>query len=138
MSQTDHMLQLNTMPLTGVMLVLLIIIIVTTSPQMHVMKLDLQNGYRQHDDFERHLLPVNRISLEANDDIFWNDTPVTAEQLDELLMSASKQAIQPKIQVSPAPAARYELFNRVLKSVQAAKLTRLGIVGNENYRYFAR
>ncbi len=131
------MSQLNTTPLIDVMLVLLIMIIVSTQPNMHAMLLDTNPEYGL-DEFERHLLPVNRISLEANDDIFWNDIPVTAEQLDELLMSASKQAIQPEIQVSPTPAARYELFNRVLKSIQAAKLTRFGIVGNENYRYFAR
>ena len=50
--------------------------------------------------------------------------------------SVAKQwrSTQPEIHLQPDPKARYRCVDRVLQGIKDADLTKLGFVGNEQYR----
>jgi biopolymer transport protein ExbD len=49
------------------------------------------------------------------------------------MVEASKKAVQPEIHLRPNKAAKYDVVAQVLVSSQKAGLTKLGIVGGEQF-----
>ncbi|MEM1132663.1 MAG: biopolymer transporter ExbD [Pseudomonadota bacterium] len=132
-----YMADLNTTPLIDVMLVLLIMFIITIPPNMHAIKLDLPGVNTPPP--EQEILQKNKIVLTSSDTILWNGAPVSVEALDSLLLNiGSASEGQAEVQFQPEATARYQQVNRILKSVKQANLTKFGIVGNEQYRAFAK
>jgi biopolymer transport protein ExbD len=54
-----------------------------------------------------------------------------------MLQSAAAET-EPETQFQPAPRARYERVNQVLKYVKESGITKFGFVGNEQYRSFEK
>jgi biopolymer transport protein ExbD len=123
--------EMNTTPLIDVMLVLLIMFIITIPLQTHAVKLDLPGGKPVT------VNPVsNRIVLTGSGQAAWNGTPVTLDQLSYQLAVVGAMAEQPEVQLQPHPGARYELVDEVLAMTKRAQVSRIGFVGNEQYRHF--
>lgn len=131
------MMEMNTTPLIDVMLVLLIMFIITIPPQMHAIKLDLP----QPDDsiVTPPVDPVkNKLLVEPDDRLLWNGTQINTTQLEQLLLQSAAATTEPETQFQPAPRARYERVNQVLKYVKESGITKFGFVGNEQYRSFEK
>ena len=93
------MMDINTTPLIDVMLVLLIMLIVTIPPQTHAVKLDLP--VNQPNVTPPPVNPVkNVVSVNAQDQVLWNGTPVTMQQLRTV--SRHDAADEPDPGASPA------------------------------------
>src|SRR5438309_7714229 len=80
----EPMMDINTTPLIDVMLVLLIMLIVTIPPQTHAVKLDLPvNNTKTNPP------PIdptkNVVSINAQDQVLWNGSPVSMPQLRQYL-----------------------------------------------------
>jgi biopolymer transport protein ExbD len=129
----EPMMDINTTPLIDVMLVLLIMLIVTIPPQTHAVKLDLPVN-----DPRNPPPPVNPVknvvSINAQDQILWNGTPVSMTQLRQYLDTTQQMNPIPELHLQPDATARYEVVDEVLAVTKRAHVQKMGFVGNEYYQ----
>jgi biopolymer transport protein ExbD len=135
-STNQPMSEINTTPLIDVMLVLLIMIILTIPVSTHSLEFDLpQPGEAPH----KLVNPVkNSLVLTVEGRLVWNGITVSDRQLAGLLVTVHAKDPEPEVQFEPAANASYERSARVLRIVEASRVTRFGFVGNEKYREFDR
>ena len=129
----EPMMEMNTTPLIDVMLVLLIMFIITLPVPTHAVKVDLPVN-----DPNQRQPPVdpikNKIAIDAAGGITWNGTPVNATLLRQYLDRTVVMNPEPELHFQPDPQARYEVVDNVLAVIKRANVTKLGFVGNEQYR----
>lgn len=127
----DVIVDVNTTPLIDVMLVLLIMLIITIPIQTHAVKLDLPQGNPPPP-----LTPPTVVTIDVDFDgqIAWNGTPMTSEsELLAQFRSAAALPDQPEIHLRPNKLANYKYVAHVLADAQRLGMTKLGIVGNEQF-----
>jgi biopolymer transport protein ExbD len=129
----EPMMDMNTTPLIDVMLVLLIMLIITIPIQNHAVKVDLPQNTGQNTP-----PPVeptkNKIRIDPQGNIFWNDNPVNPVTLRQYLDASVQISPEPELHFQPDPQARYETVDQVLAIIKRSAVTKLGFVGNEQYR----
>jgi biopolymer transport protein ExbD len=122
---------INTTPLIDVMMVLLIMLIITIPVQLHAVKLNLPQGQPPHQQQQPDIV---RIDIDATDVIRWNGTVVAPGSALEHLMTAEAARVpQPEVHLRPDRKARYALVASVLSSAQRTGLSRIGVVGSEQF-----
>lgn len=129
----EPMMEMNTTPLIDVMLVLLIMFIITIPIQTHAVKIDLpQNtGNPPPPQVE----PIkNKLTIAADGSLAWNGTPVDEVTLRQFLDQTTSMNPEPELHFQPDPQARYEVVDNVLAIIKRANVTKMGFVGNEQYR----
>ena len=129
----EPMMEMNTTPLIDVMLVLLIMFIITLPPPTHAVKVDLpqdqQNNTPPPIDPQK-----NVIAIDAAGTRTWNGVPVDDVTLRQYLDQSAAIKPEPELHFQPAPDARYEVVDRTLAVVKRSAVTKLGFIGNEQYR----
>ena len=127
-------MDINTTPLIDVMLVLLIMLIITIPVQLHSINLDMPTGTPPPAIKKPTIV---RIDIDARNVVRWNDKTLTDRaELDALLLQSSQQQPQPEVHIKPQGKAKYEAVAGVLASAQRNGLTKLGIVGSEQFAGF--
>jgi biopolymer transport protein ExbD len=131
-AEGEPMMDINTTPLIDVMLVLLIMFIITIPVQTHAVKLDLP--VNQPNQPPPPIDPVkNVVSVNAQDQILWNGSPVTLPQLRSYLDVTQQMNPVPELHLQPDATARYEIVDKVLAVTKQAHVQKMGFVGNEYY-----
>ena len=131
-AEGEPMLDVNVTPLIDVMLVLLIMFIITIPIQTHAVKLDLPVNQPQNQPPP--INPIkNVVSINAQDQILWNGSPVTMPQLRTYLDATQQMNPIPELHLQPDATARYEIVDQVLAVTKKAKVQKMGFVGNEYY-----
>jgi biopolymer transport protein ExbD len=131
LDEPEVMMDINTTPLIDVMLVLLIMLIITIPMQLHSINLDMPSGTPPPAIKKPTIV---RIEIDARNVVRWNDkTLADRAELDALLQQASQQQPQPEVHIKPQGKAKYEAVAGVLASAQRNGLTKLGIVGSEQF-----
>jgi biopolymer transport protein ExbD len=134
LDEPEVMMDINTTPLIDVMLVLLIMLIITIPVQLHSINLDMPTGTPPP---ALKKPTIVRIEIDARNVVHWNDKILTdRSELDTLLQVASQQQPQPEVHIKPQGKAKYEAVAGVLASAQRNGLTKLGIVGSEQFAGF--
>jgi len=134
LDEPEVMMDINTTPLIDVMLVLLIMLIITIPVQLHSINLDMPTGTPPPAIKKPTIV---RIEIDARNVVHWNDkTLADRAELDALLQLASQQQPQPEVHIKPQGKAKYEAVAGVLASAQRNGLTKLGIVGSEQFAGF--
>ncbi len=132
------MMEMNTTPLIDVMLVLLIMFIITIPPITHTVEIDLPI---QDDNPPPENLPdpiINKIVILPNNEIQWNGTPVSLDQMKQFLVQTTAMKPEPELQFQPAPNSIYDTVDRALAVVKGSGITKFGFVGNEQYRVLGK
>ncbi|UZK66731.1 ExbD/TolR family protein [Sphingomonas sp. M1-B02] len=128
----EPMMEMNTTPLIDVMLVLLIMFIITIPIQTHAVKVDLpQNSPQNAPPVEPE---KNKVYIDAQGQVFWNSVPINDVTLRQYLDASIARSPEPELHFQPDPNARYDVVDRVLAIIKRANVTKLGFVGNEQYR----
>ena len=128
----DPMIDMNVTPLIDVLLVLLIMFIITIPIQTHAVKIDLP--VNQPNQPPPPVDPVkNVLSINAQDQVLWNGSPVTLTQLRSYLDTTQQMNPIPELHLQPDATARYEIVDEVLAVTKQAKVQKMGFVGNEYY-----
>ena len=128
----EPMLDINVTPLIDVMLVLLIMFIITIPIQTHAVKLDLPVNNQNNPPPP--IEPIkNVVGINAQNQILWNGTPVTPEQLRQYLDITQQMNPIPELHLQPDATARYEVVDEVLAITKKAHVQKMGFVGNEYY-----
>jgi biopolymer transport protein ExbD len=131
----EPMGEMNTTPLIDVMLVLLIMFIITIPIQTHAVKVDLP----QDSDSPRNqdVDPVkNKIVIFPDGQLSWNGAPVNEVTLTQYLDQTVQMSPQPELHFQPDAQARYDRVDEVMAIIKRANVTKLGFIGNEQYREF--
>ena len=127
------MMEMNTTPLIDVMLVLLIMLIVTIPAQTHAVKVDLPQNTGQPNP-----PPIepqkNKITIEPDGRVYWNGSEIDLVTLRQYLDQSVQISPEPELHFQPNPDARYERVDEVLAVIKRSSVTKLGFVGNEQYR----
>lgn len=128
----EPMLDVNVTPLIDVMLVLLIMFIITIPIQTHAVKLDLP--VNQPQNTPPPINPIkNTLSINAQDQVLWNGSAVSMDQLRTYLDATQQMNPIPELHLQPDATARYEIVDEVLAVTKKAKVQKMGFVGNEYY-----
>ncbi len=126
------MMEMNTTPLIDVMLVLLIMFIITLPPQTHAVKIDLPQP--DLNPPPNNVDPIkNKLTIDANNTLAWNGTPITLDQLATYLQQTKQFPVEPELQFQPDPNAAYIIVDQSLKVIKEQNVSKLGFVGNEQY-----
>ena len=138
----DVMIDINTTPLIDVMLVLLVMLIITIPIQLHSVQLNMPTGNPPPPLVKPEVVKIDidgtgTISWDGKTQpgtIYWNGEAVPDRvTLEEKLKAAAAQAVQPELHLRPDKAAKYELAAGVMASSQRLGLTKIGIVGSEQF-----
>ena len=128
--EPEVMMDINTTPLIDVMLVLLIMLIITIPMQLHAINLDMPAGSPPPTKKSN----VVHIDVDARSVVNWNGKPLADRAaLDALLQEAKAQEPQPELHIKAQAKAKYEAVAGVLASAQRQGLTKIGIVGTEQF-----
>jgi biopolymer transport protein ExbD len=127
----EPMIEMNVTPMIDVLLVLLILFIITIPPQTHAVKVDLP----QNSPPTQVVQPdKNTVSIDAMGQVAWNGTPVDDVTLRQYLDASLALPTEPELHFQPTPDARYEKVDQVLAIIKRSGVTRMGFIGNEQYR----
>jgi biopolymer transport protein ExbD len=124
-------MDINTTPLIDVMLVLLVMLIITIPIQLHSVNLNMPTGNPP----PPLVLPeVVKIDIDGSGVTYWNGEVVpTRAELEDKLKAAANQAVQPELHLRPDKGAKYEIVAGVMASSQRLGLTKIGIIGSEQF-----
>lgn len=130
-NEPEVMMDINTTPLIDVMLVLLIMLIITIPAQLHSVSLDMPVGKPPPKLVEPEVV---KIEVDAAGQVHWNGEPLPSRAaLEAKLGLAKAQPVEPELHIKGAAKAKYETLAGVLASAQRVGLTKLGILGSEQF-----
>ncbi len=130
-SEPDVMVDMNTTPLIDVMLVLLIMLIITIPVQLHSVNLNMPAGNPPPPTKEP---VVVTIDIDFDGTILWNgETLSDRPALQAKLRAAAALPDQPEVHVRPNKLVEYKFVAEVLAESQRLGVSKLGMVGNEQF-----
>ena len=129
--EPEVILDVNTTPLIDVMLVLLVMLIITIPIQLHSVNLNMPTGNPPPPLVKPEVV---KLDVDPTGKVFWNAEPMeTRDMLEERLRYAASLAVQPELHLRPDKNAKYEVVAMVMASAQRLGLTKIGIVGSEQF-----
>ena len=130
-NEGDVMVDINTTPLIDVMLVLLIMLIITIPIQTHAVKLNMPIP----SDAKPPAPPVVvEIVVDFDGQIGWNNEVIKDRaDLEAHLYRITQLPDQPEVHLIPNKLAPYKYVAEVMAEAQRLGVTKIGIVGNEQF-----
>ena len=129
--EPDVIMDINTTPLIDVMLVLLVMLIITIPIQLHSVNLNMPTGNPPPPLVKPEVL---KIDIDQTGAIYFNGEVVDGRaDVETRLKAASEQPVQPELHLRPDKAAKYAIVAMVMASAQRLGLTKIGIVGSEQF-----
>jgi biopolymer transport protein ExbD len=127
----DVLVDINTTPLIDVMLVLLIMLIITIPIQLHSVNLNMPAGNPPPPTKEP---VVVTIDIDFDGTVLWNGEAMpNRAALEAKLQQAAATPDQPEVHIRPNKLVEYKSVAAVLASAQRLGVTKLGMVGNEQF-----
>ena len=128
--EPEVMMDINTTPLIDVMLVLLIMLIITIPAQLHSVNMDMPASAAPQSKKPN----VVRIEIDARNVVNWNGKPLSDRAaLQAQLQTAHNQDPQPELHIKAHAKAKYEAVAAVLAAAQREGLTKIGVIGTEQF-----
>ena len=130
-SDPDVMVDINTTPLIDVMLVLLIMLIITIPIQLHSVNLNMPAGNPPPPAKEP---VVVTIDIDFDGTVLWNGEALPDRPaLENKLAQTAAIPDQPEVHIRPNKLVEYKSVAMVLASAQRLGVSKLGMVGNEQF-----
>ena len=127
----EVMVDINTTPLIDVMLVLLIMLIITIPIQTHAVKLNMPVGKPPTQIVQPQVVTID---IDFDGTIIWNGETLSGRpELESRMRAASAMQDQPEIHLRPNKLVRYRNVAMVMASAQRLGLTKVGIIGHEQF-----
>ncbi len=130
--EDEVMVDINTTPLIDVLLVLLIMFIITIPIQTHAVKMNMPVP---NSAAPPPVPPeIVRIDLDFDGTIGWNGEIIPDRAtLEQRLRQVAAQPDQPEVHIRPNKLVTYKYVAMVMASAQRLGVTKIGIVGNEQF-----
>jgi biopolymer transport protein ExbD len=130
-NEGDVMIDINTTPLIDVMLVLIIMLIITIPIQTHAVKMNMPVGPSAPPTKPPEVV---RIDVDFDGTIGWNGTVLTDRaDLENRLSQIAALPDQPEVHLRPNKLVEYKVVAMVMASAQRLGVTKIGLVGNEQF-----
>jgi biopolymer transport protein ExbD len=130
-SEPDVMVEMNTTPLIDVMLVLLIMLIITIPIQLHSVNLNMPSGNPPPPTAPP---VVVTIDIDFDGTVLWNGEIIPDRSaLEARLANTAAMPDQPEVHLRPNKLVEYKAVAMVMASAQRLGVTKLGMVGNEQF-----
>ena len=128
--EPEVMMEINTTPLIDVLLVLLVMLIITIPVQLHSVNLEMPVGTPPAS-----LIKPEKIQIDIDEKnvVYWQGLPVAAAELEEKMKAVSRLEPQPEIHIRPDKASQYAVFANVLASSKRQGLTKIAVIGAEQF-----
>ena len=127
----EPMIEMNMTPLIDVMLVLLIMFIITIPIQTHAVKMNLPVAPSAPPPQPPQIV---RIDVDFDGSIGWNGTMLAdRHELEARLAEVAAQPEQPEVHLRPNKLVTYKVVAMILASAQRLGVTKIGIIGNEQF-----
>lgn len=130
--EAEVMIEMNTTPLIDVMLVLIIMFIITIPVQLHSVNLNMPSGVPPASVQDKPV--VVTIDIDFDGTVLWNGEAVgDRAALEGRLLQVAAQPNQPEVHLRPNKLVEYSVVAMVMASAQRLGVTKLGMVGNEQF-----
>ena len=129
--ENEPMMDINMTPLIDVMLVLLIMFIITIPIQTHAVKMNMPVNQSAPPPVPPEIV---RIDVDFDGTIGWNGTVLAdRHELEAKLAAVAALPDQPEVHLRPNKLVTYKVVAMILASAQRLGVTKIGIVGNEQF-----
>ena len=127
----EPMMEMNMTPLIDVMLVLIIMLIITIPKQNHSVNLNMPVGNPPPPTKPPEVVTID---VDFDGTILWDNQPIPDRAtLESKLSNVAAIADQPEVHLRPDKGSRYAVAALVMASAQRLGLTKIGIVGSEQF-----
>ena len=127
----EVMIDINTTPLIDVMLVLIIMLIITIPIQLHAVNLNMPTGTPPPPLKDP---VVVTIDVDFDGTVLWDGVALPDRSaLEAKLQQTAALPDQPEVHLRPNKLVEYKSVAMVMASAQRLGVTKLGIVGNEQF-----
>lgn len=128
----EPMMEVNMTPLIDVMLVLIIMLIITIPKQNHSVNLNMPVGNPPPPTKEPVVITID---VDFDGTVLWDNVVVPDRaSLEQKLMAVASQADQPEVHLRPNKLVPYKSVAGVMASAQRLGVTKIGMVGNEQFQ----
>jgi biopolymer transport protein ExbD len=130
--EPEPMMEMNMTPLIDVMLVLIIMLIITIPKQNHSVNLNMPVGTPPPPTVEPIVVTID---VDFDGTILWDSEIIPDRKaLDAKLTSVAAMADQPEVHLRPNKLVSYKYVAGVMASAQRLGVTKIGMVGNEQFQ----
>ncbi|MEM9310022.1 MAG: biopolymer transporter ExbD [Pseudomonadota bacterium] len=124
--------EMNVTPFIDVLLVLLIMIIMAVPIKVHETTVDLPTTPCTACEIGE----TNVVSITAADELLWNGTRVTPDQLRIQIERTAAASPEPTLRFEPDALASYDRSARTIALIKESGATKFAFVGNGRYKDF--
>lgn len=117
--------EMNLIPLIDIMLVLMIIFLVTATVLNPTVPLNLPKTSAQVNEAPPEVL---QISIDKDAGIFWDNQPISLEELQKRFAEQARAGKNPSIQLRADKESKYDTVAQVLATASEAGLTKIAFV----------
>ena len=129
--EDEPMIEMNMTPLIDVMLVLIIMLIITIPIQNHAINLNMPVGTPPPPTAPP---VVVTIDVDFDGTVLWDGVVVPDRgQLEARMQQVASQADQPEVHLRPNKLVAYKSVAAVMASAQRIGVTKIGMIGNEQF-----
>ena len=129
--EPEVMIDINTTPLIDVMLVLIIMLIITIPIQTHAVKLNMPVGIPPPPTTPPQVVTID---VDFDGTLIWNGETLSGRpELEARMRGAAAMQEQPEIHLRPNKLVRYRNVAMVMASAQRLGLTKIGVIGHEQF-----
>jgi biopolymer transport protein ExbD len=122
------MSEINVTPLVDVMLVLLIIFMITAPLMSHKTKVELPQANLERKEDTAPPTPPITVAVTEKGAVFFNDEPVSRDQLESRLSVEAQKVPQPAVNVRGDKTTPYRFVNDVVNVAQAQGMRKVGFI----------
>ena len=128
----EPMMEMNMTPLIDVILVLIIMMIITIPKQNHSVNLNMPVGTPPPPTKDPVVITID---VDFDGTILWDNAPVPDRAtLEAKLAEVAAQPDQPEVHLRPNKLVEYKVVAGVMASAQRLGVTKIGMVGNEQFQ----
>jgi biopolymer transport protein ExbD len=126
----EVMIEMNATPLIDVMLVLLIMLIITIPIQNHAVNLNMPVGNPPPLTKQPEVVTID---VDFDGTVLWNGQAIDDATLQGKLQNVAGMPDQPEVHLRPNKLVEYKVVAHVMASAQRIGVTKIGLVGNEQF-----
>jgi len=124
-STSQPMAEINMVPLSDVMLVLLVIFIIAAPLMTHAVKVDLPKASSAPEDSKPEIVSL---AVDAAGQVYWNDRAVDRAAWRADMQLAAQSGKQPELRIRADSQVAYGKVAELMSDAATAGLTRIGFV----------
>jgi biopolymer transport protein ExbD len=125
------MAEINVTPLVDVMLVLLIIFMITAPLMSHKVKVELPQATLNEIDKGPIVVQPITIAVTEEGNLYWNDQPITKDQIESRLSVEAQKTPQPSINVRGDKTTKYRIVQEIVQVAQSQGMRKVGFVAEK-------